>query len=56
VRKESNGFISDLNSLRKFRSVLSFIKLLGVWEELIGEATCAYDLEDFGDVLVLDVC
>jgi len=56
VRRESNGFISDLNSLRKLRSVLSFIRLFDVWEELFGEAACAYDLGEFDGVLVLEVC
>jgi len=56
VRRESNGFISDLNSLRKLRSVLSFVRLFDVWEELFGEAACAYDLGKFEGVLVLEVC
>jgi len=42
VSKDSSGFMSDLNSLRKLKSAFSFIELLGIWDELLGEVACAY--------------
>lgn len=57
VRRESNGFTSDLSSLRKLRSVQSctLIGQFGVWKESLGEEACAHDLEYLGGVLVLKV-
>jgi hypothetical protein len=42
VSKDSSGFMSDLNSLKKLKSAFSFIELFGIWDELLGEVACAY--------------
>jgi len=42
VSKDSRGFMSDLNSLRKLKSAFSFIELLGIWDKLLGAVAYAY--------------